>query len=169
VNATFNDGTSQDVTTLSEWTPSNPAITTVAASGLGTERVTGDAAGSTTISATYTYNNKTVSVQAPATVTVRSRTLQNLTISGSSTVTAGNQVQYTAKAIHSDGSNTFETDVTTDATWSIDNPNVAILADSVNQPGLIVGVDSGSATITASFSDKTKTVSKTATITVTGP
>ena len=45
VTATFSDGTTQDVTTISAWTPGNPAIASVAAGGLGTERVTGIAAG----------------------------------------------------------------------------------------------------------------------------
>ncbi|HEY5521871.1 MAG TPA: Ig-like domain-containing protein, partial [Desulfuromonadaceae bacterium] len=167
VTATFSDGTTQDVTTLSVWTSNDTTKATVAASGLGTERVTGVAAGSTTISATYTYNGKTVSAPVPVTVTVRSRTLQNLTISPvTSSVAAGNQVSFTAMASYGDGTTV---DVTNDTKWAwvIDKPNVAILSDSVNQPGQVVGVDSGSATLTASFGGKTPT--QTATIIVTGP
>ncbi|MGB9082372.1 MAG: hypothetical protein WCD00_13820, partial [Desulfuromonadaceae bacterium] len=160
---TFSDGTTQDVTTLSAWTPSNPAIATVAAGGLGTERVTGVAAGSTTISATY--GGKTV--LTPATVTVRSRVLQGLTISPiTSAVNVGNQAQFTATAIYSDGT-TVDVTKETATVWTIDNQNVAIQADGVNQPGQVVGVDIGSANLTASFGGKTPT--QTATITVTGP
>ena len=161
VIATFSGGSTQDLTVLSTLTPNNPAIATVVAGGLGTKRVTGIDTGTTTISATYGGSTAT----APATVTVRSRNLQSLSILGSSTVTAGNQVSYSAKATHSDGFSTLETDVTADTTWTIDTSNVAKLADSVNQPGQVVAVDRGSATITASFGDKTQT----ATITVTGP
>jgi len=160
VNATFSDGTIQDVTALSVWASNDSTKATVVAGGLGSERVTGVTAGSTTISATY--GGKTV--PTPAVVTVRTRTLQSLTISGSSGVTAGNQVSFTATAYYGDGT---IVDVTKDmsTTWTIDKPYVAILTDSQNQPGQLLGVDSGSATLTASFGGKTQT----ATVTVTGP
>lgn len=165
VNATFSDGTIADVTTLSVWTSNDTTKATVAASGLGTERVTGVAAGSTTISATYTYNGKTVSAPVPVTVTVSSLTLQSLTISPVTTsVGAGNQVSFTATASYFGGTTV---DVTNDTKWTIDNSNVAILSDSVNQPGKVLGVDSGSATLTASFGGKTP--AQAATIMVTGP
>jgi len=161
VTATFSDGPIQDVTALSVWTPSNPAIATVAAGGLGTERVTGVAAGSTTISATY--GGKTV--LTPAIVTVRPRTLQSLTILPvTTTAAAGSQIPITATANYGDGT-TVDLTKETATVWTIDNPNVAILADSVNQPGLVVAVDRGSAILTASFGGKTQT----ATITITGP
>jgi len=158
--------TTQDVTTLCTWTSNDPTIARVDASGLAAGRVTGVASGSTTISATYTNNGITASVPVPgATVNVLSRVLQSLTVSpATSTVTAGQQVSYTAVASYFDGTTK---DVTEDATWSTDNPNVAILADGVNQPGQVVAVDRGSATITASFGGKTPT--QTTTITVTGP
>jgi len=70
-------------------------------------------------------------------------------------VVPGNQVKFIATAAYSDGSTK---DVTEDTVWSIDNSFVAILADSQNQPGQVVGVDSGSATLTASFGGKTQTV-----------
>lgn len=161
VTATFSDGTTQDVTSISTWQPGNPAIATVAAGGLGTERVTGIAAGTTTISATY--GGKTV--LTPATVTVRPRTLQSLTILPvTSTAAAGSQIPITATANYGDNT-TVDLTRETATVWTIDNPNVAIQADSVNQPGLVVVVDRGSATLTASFGGKTQT----ATITITGP
>ncbi|MDD2308453.1 MAG: Ig-like domain-containing protein [Desulfuromonadaceae bacterium] len=160
VNATFSDGTIQDVTNLSVWTSNDSTKATVAAGGLGTERVTGVTAGSTTISATY--GGKTV--PSPAAVTVRTRTLQNLTISGSFNVAAGNQVSFTATASYGDGTTV---DVTKDMStiWTIDKLYVAILTDSQNWPGQILGVDGGSATLKVSFGGKTQT----ATVTVTGP
>jgi hypothetical protein len=167
VTAFFNDGTSQDVTSLSTWTSDDTTKATVAASGFGTERVTGVAAGITTVRATYTYNGITFSPPVPITVTVIPRALSSLTISPQiSLVTVGNQVQFTATAKYNDGTTV---DVTADTKWMIDNPNVAVLVDSVNQPGQVVGVDSGSglATLTASFGGMTATPA--ATITVTGP
>lgn len=160
VIATYSDGTKQDVTTLCAWTPSDPTIATVGISGLAAGRVTGvaDAAGTTTISATY--GGKTV--VAPATVTVRSLALQSLAISGFSAVKAGHQIPYSALAGYFGGTSR---DVTQETIWTLEPSNVAVMADSVNQPGQIVGVASGTATLTASFGGKTQT----ATITVSGP
>lgn len=161
VTATFSDGTTQDVTSISTWTSGNPAIASVAAGGLGTERVTGIAAGTTTISATY--GGKTV--LTPATVTVRPRTLQSLTILPvTSAAAAGSQILITATANYGDNT-TVDLTRETATVWKIDNPNVAILADSVNQPGVVVAVDRGSATLTASFGGKAQST----TITITGP
>lgn len=165
VVATFGDGTTQDVTSLSVWTSNDTAKAMVAAGGLGTERVTGVAAGLPSATISASYGGKTVPI--PATVTVRSRNLQNLTISPvTSSVTAGNLVLFTARASYGDGT---IVDVTNDTnwTWVTDKPNVAIMADNVNQPGQVLAVDSGSATLTASFGGKTPT--QNATITVTGP
>ena len=158
VNATFDDGTTQDVTPFSTWTSNDLTKATVAAGGLGSERVTGVGAGTTTLSATY--GGKTV--LAPATITVTSRNLLSLTLSPGN-VSIGNKALFPVTANYSD----VTVDVTNEptASWSIDTPNVAVLADSVNQPGQVVGVDTGTATLTVTFGGK----SQTAKITVTGP
>jgi hypothetical protein len=52
--------------------------------------------------------------------------------------------------------------VTRDAAWSIDKTNIVALADPVNQPGQIIMVDAGTATLTTSFGRITKTVPLTA-------
>ena len=158
VNATFDDGTTQDVTPFSTWTSNDLTKATVAAGGLGSERVTGVGAGTTTLSATY--GGKTV--LAPATITVTSRNLLSLTLSPGN-VSIGNKALFPVTANYSD----VTVDVTNEptASWSIDTPNVAVLADSVNQPGQVVGVDTGTAMLTVTFGGK----SQTAKITVTGP
>ena len=158
VNATFDDGTTQDVTPFSTWTSNDLTKATGAAGGLGSERVTGVGAGTTTLSATY--GGKTV--LAPATITVTSRNLLSLTLSPGN-VSIGNKALFPVTANYSD----VTVDVTNEptASWSIDTPNVAVLADSVNQPGQVVGVDTGTAMLTVTFGGK----SQTAKITVTGP
>ena len=90
---------------------------------------------------------------------VAARSLLNLTISAPPTATAviGNQLPFTATAVYADASQ----DVTADATWTIDNPNVAVLADSQNQPGLITAVDGGTTTVRVSFGGKTQTMTLT--------
>ncbi len=149
VTATFNDATTQDVTLNSSWTSNSDATASAGNIGLAKGRVSGVAAGPVTISATY----GDITVAVPITVT--RRTIQSLVISGTPTVVSGNQVKFTTTANYSDGSSV---DVTEDTTWSLDQPNIAILADSQNQPGQVVAVDTGSATLTASFGGQTQTM-----------
>jgi hypothetical protein len=151
LTATFNNGTTQDVTASADWTSGNSAIFSADNTGLAKGRVHGISAGLVNVSAAFGG----ITVTAP--VTVRSRTIVNLTISGPPTVvlSSGNQVKFTATATYSDATTQ---DVTEDVAWTIDNPNVAILADSQNQPGQVIGVDTGSATLTATFGGKTESV-----------
>jgi hypothetical protein len=79
---------------------------------------------------------------------VTARTIQNLTIPSNPSIVSGNQFQFSTIATYSDG---FSKDVTEDTIWTIDNPNVAILADNTNRLGQVVGVDSGTAKLTATF------------------
>jgi hypothetical protein len=149
VAATYNDGTTQDVTAISNWISSTETTATVGNIGLDKGRVSGVAGmnGSSTISASYGG----ITVRAP--VNVKTRTIQDLILSGSTSVSAGNQVKYSAIVNYSDGTTK---DVIEDTSWTIGTSNVAILADNQNQPGQVVAVDSGSGTLTASFGGKTK-------------
>lgn len=146
----FDDGTSQDVTYNTVWSSSLPGTASVGNLGIEKGRVSGVAAGSATISAAYGG----LTITAPVTVTVR--TISTLTITGTTAVTSGNQVRFTATAVYSD---TTSKDVTEDAVWalSVDKPYVAILADTANQPGQAVGVDTGSTALTAQLGGKTAT------------
>jgi len=154
VTATYSDGTIQVVTASSDWSSSASSIASANNADLADKgRVTGVAAGLATISATFGGFTKT------AAVTVSTRTLSDLIITpGTSASTVGNQVSFTATASYTDGSTK---DVTADTDWSIDNTNVAILADPKNQPGEVVMVDGGTAILTASFGNRTRTVTLT--------
>lgn len=152
VSALFRDGTIQDVTLApgTVWTTDAAAIATVGKSGIDKGRVSGLGAGKANISATY--GGLTTDKSA---ITVTNRILQNLTITGTTTAAIGNQVTLTATASYIGGTNE---DVTDKTAWSIDKTNIATLADPVNQPGQIVMVDGGPATLTATFENQTRTV-----------
>jgi len=152
VSALFRDGTIQDVTLApgTVWTTDAAATATVGKSGIDKGRVSGLGAGKANISATY--GGLTTDKSA---ITVTNRILQNLTITGTTTAAIGNQLTLTATASYTDGTNE---DVTDRTAWSIDKINIATLADPVNQPGQIVMVDGGPATLTATFENLTKTV-----------
>ena len=158
---TFVGGASQDVTTLCTWTSNDIAKATVGDSTITAKgRVTGVATGTTTIGAKYLRTDNVTITADSRTVTVTAPTLQSLSISPlTSSVTSGKQGAYTVTATYFGG---VTRDVTEDATLTIDNAYVALLADSLNQPGQVVAIDSGTATLTATFGGKTAT----ATITV---
>jgi len=153
VTASYSDGTTQNVTASADWTSNDTTIASVGTVDLDRGRVSSLAAGSATISAQYGG----LTVTAP--VTARTRTLLGVTITGSASVLSGNQAAYTATAQYYDGTTK---DVTENAVWSVDNGNVAVLADRQHQPGQVVAVAAGTATLTASFGGMTQT----ATITV---
>jgi len=152
LKALFSDGSTRDVTLGSDWTSDAAAIAPVGNSDITKGRVSGAANGSAIISATYG------GLTVKATVTVRTRTLRDLTIAGATSSVIGNQFALTATASYTDGTNK---DVTEETGWSIDNPNIANLVDPRNQPGQVVMVDGGLATLTASFGNQTKTLSLT--------
>lgn len=152
VIGTLDDGTTQDLTANAGWTSNAPAIATVEnnnADSANKGRISGVAAGTTTITASFPGF-----VDVTANVTVTNLTLQSVTISSSSAVTSGNQVSFTATANYVG----FTQNVTDDTTWSIDLANVALLADAVNLPGQVVGVGSGTAILTATFGSNSQAV-----------
>lgn len=156
VTAIFNDGTSQDVTdsattgSPTTWSSNNTSVATVGATGLASGQVGAVAAGTATITANYGGTNITGSV------TVTAKTLKSLAIYPSSTTTLsiGVATAFTATATYTDATTA---DVTKDTTWTVSDANVAIPADSQQLQGQIMGVNSGTATLTATFDGKTAT------------
>ena len=146
VSAAFNGGpTLYDVTASSDWTSTGGV--SVGNLGLAKGRVKGLAAGPATISATFGGQPVTVNV------TVTARTIQSLTVFGSLSATPGDISPFATTATYTDNTSLSVTD---DTIWTIDNANVAIPADSTNQPGQVITVDSGSAALTATFGGLTK-------------
>jgi hypothetical protein len=160
--AAFSDNTTQDVTADLVLTSNAPAIASVGSVGPGGTFVQGgipiitaQTVGTTSIAAQFIFGSLTVNLVNPIPVTVVARSLQSITIGVPSTgVTVGNQSSFTASANY----NNATIDVTDIATWSIDNPNIAILADPQNQPGQVVGVSSGTMNLTATFNGQSQTL-----------
>jgi Bacterial Ig-like domain (group 2) len=153
VTGTFSDGSTQDLTASTDWSSDALSIATVGNSPTDLAnkgRVKGIAAG-TTATITATFPN-VVPFTVP--VTVIAPTTLTLTSPAIIVMPSGNQVKLTATA---DYAGVASQDVTEDTTWSIDKPNVAILVDSQNLLGQIVGIDIGTATLTATFGGKTQT------------
>lgn len=188
------DGTTTDVTTSSStaWTTSDGTLATVttASAGIGRGGVfaagggglaTGLAAGSATITATYTSPSGTA-FSATATLTIVSKTPQSLLISPASASILLNGTQaFTATLVYTDGTTA---NVTGTASWSTSDATVVVMTNAATGgrgggpggPGIVGGgtataVGVGTATVTASYtpSNATAALTATASVTVTDP
>jgi uncharacterized protein YjdB len=149
--ATYNDGSTADVTSSATWADANGKVATITSSGLAT----GVAAGSTTVTASM----GALSGTADLTIAAQAKTLATIAVSpANATIAAGATQQFAAKATYSDGSTA---DVTTSAAWVSSKPAVA----SISAAGLATALSSGSTTVTATMTG----VSGTAAVTVPQP
>jgi uncharacterized protein YjdB len=144
--ATFSDGTTRDVTGQAAWASANTTIATVGSGGTpGGATTSGLAAaltsGEDTISATF------LGVTGSATLTVTNARAMSLTLTPTkASLPKGATHAFVATATFSDATSQ---DVTTGAEWSSATPAVA----SVSAAGLVHGVKTGNATITAKWSN----------------
>jgi hypothetical protein len=143
--ATYNDGTTADVTTAVTWTSSDVGVATLDASGLATTV----SAGQSTISAALDGTT------GSTLLTVSDATLASLTVTPTNPAIAiGTKQAFTATGNFSDGSTQ---DVTAQATWSSSATNVA----SIDASGIATGGTAGSTTIAATLSGISGTTSLT--------
>lgn len=134
----YDDGTTLDVTKQATFEVEDLEVAKVTA---GT--VKGLSVGFTAVDVTYLddyYTAFDVEVTAPLTALTADPSVLNLVVDESDMITL--------TAIYKDGN---EEEVTSSATWTSSNPDVA----TVDEEGAVTGVDLGSATITATFGGKT--------------
>jgi len=155
--ATFSDGSRQDVTDAAAWTSDAAAIAAVSNAPGSAGTVTGIAAGTTRVVASW--GGKT----AEAKITVSTAVLDKITVKPEvGTVTVGLRIPFTATGSYSDGTTL---DLTNDVTWSTDNRSVAIVSNAIGSRGQTTGVGAGMTIVRA----KLGTVEGTATVTVNSP
>jgi type II secretory pathway component GspD/PulD (secretin) len=146
---TFSDGTTQDITSSVAWSSSNTAVATI---GSATGVALGQAAGTTSITATLAGISS-----GAATLTGTSAVLKSIAITPTASSIAKNATtQLTAVGSFSDGTTQ---NVTSSATWSSASTGVATVGG-----GLVRGIGAGSAQITATIGTS---ASPTAAVTVT--
>ena len=132
---TMTDGGTQDLTTSVTWSSNNSGIATLNTSGLATSHTQG----SVTITAA------SGSIAATAAMTVTSASVTSIQLSPSPvSIPAGDTQQLLATANFTDGSSQ---NVTTSVAYATSAANVI----RVNTAGLLTGVASGAATITATL------------------
>jgi hypothetical protein len=141
--ASYTDGSSRDVTTLSAWTSATPAVATVTATG---GLATGVSAGTSVITATFSGKSGT------AVLTVRPATLLSIALSPlTPAINIATSQPFTVTGTFSDGTTR---DVTALSTFA----SAVIGVGTVNPAtGLALGVSAGTSLITATSGGMTAT------------
>lgn len=148
--ATYDNGSTDTVTTSASWSTSDATIATVSSTGL----VTGVASGSATISATVD------GVSGSTTVTVTVADLKSISVTPTSyTISSGQTEQYDAIGLLADGTTT---DLTSSVTWTSSNTAAA----TIDSSGLATALTVSSNTSTNITAKSGSITSNTAVLTV---
>lgn len=141
--ATFSDGTSQDITGVAQWHSSNSIAAPVTLSGL----LVTSALGHATISASFG------GVSGSTSLTVNASNVASMTITASNaSIAQGTNTLFTAMGTYIDGSTH---DLTRVVTWSSDNPAVLKIGPFT---GIADGVTPGQANVTATLASLSATM-----------
>ncbi len=137
-NATFSDGSVQNITNTATWSSGDTTIANVSAAG----NVSANNVGVANITATQGV------VSSSTTITVSQASLVSLAISpvGPSNVTLGGQLQLSATGTFSDATTL---DLTSAATWASNNTGIAAVTNAAPVKGTVSGVAIGSTQIGA--------------------
>jgi uncharacterized protein YjdB len=156
--ATFDDGTTLDITNMGAWSSSDPSVVAVGdTSGTNKGMTLGYQAGDGKVS--VTWNGMT----AESSVTVTPATLASIEITPTTATAAiGTTQQFKATGVFSDGS---KQDITTQVTWGPTNGNtVGSVSNTTGSKGLASTYSAGTLAVTAAMG----TVSASASLTVSG-
>ena len=140
---TYDDRTTDDVSSSTTWTSSNPAVLSIDSTGLATAQTVSSAATVTITGVSgATTSTATVTVQ-PAVVPPAAPTLTQISVSPtSSQIAFGTPVQLRALGAYSDGS---VQNLTATATWTTSNATLA----TVSSTGLVTGKAAGLVSVQA--------------------
>ncbi len=156
--ASYSDGTVDDVTDRAQWSTTHAQIATVsnAANGNPGGIVTGVQTGSTNATAVFE------SLSANTSVEVTQAALESLDIKPESAqLQVGSTVAFTAEARFADGSSQI---VTEDLTWQTDETDIAVISNDQSSAGVLTARADGSTTVRAFY--ETQPVGDTPSVTV---
>jgi uncharacterized protein YjdB len=149
--ATYDDGTTQNVSTLVNWSSSSTSVATVTAFG----QATGQSAGSATITASMG------GFTSSSNVLVESSALTAIAVSPSpSSVPQQIMTGFTAIGSFADGSTQ---DLTSAVTWTSSNASFATVSNAAGTRGVATGIAPGTSTISAVFAGQVGTAALTVT------
>ncbi|NKF22838.1 beta strand repeat-containing protein [Solimonas marina] len=137
----YTDHTTEDLTTAVTWASSDSSVAEISNSTNAQGFALADAAGPTTITATYG------DLVGSTTLTVTGATVESISVTPvNSKLAAGYSRQFTATGIYSDGSSH---DVTQTVTWSSSDESVATVSNAGGSNGMVAAKVAGSTTISA--------------------
>ncbi|ARB92081.1 Ig-like domain-containing protein [Legionella longbeachae] len=139
----LSNGSTLDLTTQVHWISSNSAVAGISNASGSQGLATGNAVGTTTITASYAGQTMSTSLK----VTAATLSLIQVTPVNPS-IHKGTAQQFMATGVYSDDSTE---DLTSFVTWSSSNPQVASIENTPDTPGLALGVGTGGSTITATY------------------
>ncbi|BCS53429.1 Ig-like domain-containing protein [Geobacter sp. SVR] len=149
-NGTFSDDSRQDMSASVAWSSSNPSVAAITSTGI----VTAAAAGTTTITA---VSPRDASITASTPLTVTTAVLQSIAIAPANpSASAGTTRQFVVTGLFSDGSNHVLSD---SVAWTSSDSSVATIAPDGNA----TAVAPGTATISATYGDKSSSTAFTVT------
>ena len=177
--ATWDDGTSTDVTGSASWTTSDGKLATITSAGGGRGGGGGGGGLATGVAAgTVAINASSAGFSATATLMVTAPVLKSLVITPAKPTIQVNLTQnFVATAVYDDGTSAV---VTGSATWSSSDESVAVMSvagggrggfpgGGVVGGGTATALAVGSATINATYTENGITLTGTALLTVTDP
>lgn len=139
----LSNGSTLDLTTQVNWTSSNSTVADISNASGSQGLASGNALGTTTITATYGAQAMSTSLK----VTAATLSLIQVTPVNPS-IHKGTTQQFMATGVYSDNSTE---DLTSFVTWSSSNPLVASIENAPDAPGLALGVGTGGSTMTATY------------------
>lgn len=143
----FNNGSTSNLSTIVNWSSSDASV----AQFVSVNQLSGIKPGGVNITATLG------SVTASIPFTITNATIQSITITPvNQTIPIGWHQQFSATGTFSDSSTQ---DISTSVAWTSDNSGVAEFGAPGSSIGIALGVSQGTANVTASFNNVTKTTS----------
>jgi uncharacterized protein YjdB len=140
---TYQNGTTQILTTQVAWTVADPTVANVSNAANSAGLVSSIAIGTTTATATIS------GISGKATVTVFQAKLVSITVAPAiASVTAGVKQPFTATGTYDNGATP---DITTQVTWSSSDITVAQVSNAAGSNGLATALVAGKAAVTATL------------------
>ena len=139
----YSDNSTQNLTSLVNWTSSDPTVATISSAVGSNGLARGVKAGGVTITATQG------GISGTASLTVTSATLSSIAVTPATQVIAkGTTQQFIATGTYSDSTTA---NLTNQVTWSSSSGSVVMISNAMGSVGLASAVAKGTVTITASL------------------
>ena len=141
----FSDGTNHDLTSFAHYQTSDNTLASIDSQGL----VTAHQYNAQPVTVMASYNG----LQTTASLKVTAGLLDHIEVTpATQSIAIGHKGALQARAVYSDKTSS---DITSLATWSVDDGEIASVDNTQAESGSVLGINEGIVTVTASFEGKT--------------